>query len=106
VFRNVLFDRSQRKTKSRKLKTVPYTMNLSTRHWHAREARFLGLIALSLVLIALGLEDALRAAAQPGSGYRMLDRKALERRIQAGELSDREAGWYQPSTPDETGGAE
>jgi len=81
-------------------------MNLSMRHWHAREARFLGLIALSLVLIALGLGDALRAAAQPGSGYRVLDRKALERRIQAGELSEREAGWYHPSTQEETGGAE
>ena len=80
-------------------------MNLSTRHWHAREARFLGLIALSLALIALCLGEALQAAAHPGSGYRVLDRKALERRIQAGELSDREAGWYHPATPDETGGA-
>ena len=74
------------------------------RHWRARDARFLGLLALTAVLIALYLGEALRLAAQTGSGYRVIDRKALERRIDAGELRDREALWYHSSTPDETGG--
>ncbi len=80
-------------------------MSNLARHWHRREARFLGLIALTLVLIALYQGEALRLAAHPGSGHRVIDRKALERRIEAGELSDREAGWYHPATPEETGGA-
>lgn len=69
-----------------------------------REARFLGLIALTLVLIALSLGEALRLATTTGSGHRVIDRKTLERRIEAGDLSDREAAWYHPATPDETRG--
>ena len=67
-----------------------------------REARFLGLIALTLVLIALALGEALRPTAPTGSGHRIIDLKTLERRIAAGDLSDREAAWYHPATPDET----
>ncbi len=80
-------------------------MRRTMRHWQAREARFLGFIALTLVLMALYLGEALRLATHTGRGHRVIDIKTLERRIDAGELSDREAAWYHPATPDETRGA-
>lgn len=80
------------------------TIRQPIRHWQAREARFLGFIALTLVLMALYLGEALRLTAHTGRGHRMIDLKALEQRIDAGELSDREAAWYHPATPDETRG--
>jgi hypothetical protein len=70
-----------------------------------REARFLGLIVLTLVLIAFTLGEALRLTTPTGRGHRVIDRKTLERRIKAGALSDREAAWYPPATADETRGA-
>ena len=74
------------------------------RPWHPREARFLGLIALTAVLIALHLGEGFDLAARAGSGHRVIDRQALERRIEAGDLSDREALWFHPARPQETSG--
>ena len=74
------------------------------RHWHLRDVRFLGLIAMTALLIALHLGEGLRLAAREGSGHRVIDVKALERRIDAGDLSDREADWYHPASPQESGG--
>jgi len=72
------------------------------RHIHPRELRFLGLLSLTLLLIALQLADGLRLAALGGSGWRSVDRVALERRIDSGRLSDHEADWYHPTTPQES----
>jgi hypothetical protein len=77
-------------------------MHKIARHWHSREARFIGLIALTAVLIALHLGEALRLAAHEGSGHRVVDLRALKARIDADELRDREADWYHPSTAEET----
>jgi hypothetical protein len=77
-------------------------MHKIARHWQSREARFLGLIVLCAVLIALHLGETLRLAAHEGSGHRAVDLPALKARIDAGELRDREADWYHPSTPEET----
>jgi len=74
------------------------------RHWHLRDVRFLGLIAMTALLIALHLVEGLRLAAREGSGHRVIDVKALERRIDAGDLSDREADWYHLATPQESRG--
>jgi len=74
------------------------------RHWHLRDVRFLGLIAMTALLIALHLGEGLRLAAREGSGHRVIDVKALERRIDAGDLSDREADWYHLATPQESRG--
>ena len=63
------------------------TMIAVARPWHPRDARFLGLIALALVLIALHLGEGLDLAAREGSGHRVIDRQALERRIEAGDLT-------------------
>jgi len=73
----------------------------SLRHLHVRELRFLGLIALTLLLMALHLGSSLRLAEISGTGWRVLDLPALQRRVESGELSDREAHWYHPATPDE-----
>ena len=74
------------------------------RHWHRRDVRFLALIAMTALLIALHLGEGLRLAAREGSGHRVIDVKALQRRIDAGDLSDREADWYHLATPQESRG--
>jgi hypothetical protein len=79
-------------------------MSMLARHWHPRDVRFIGLIAMTALLIALHLGEGLRLAAREGSGHRVIDLKALERRIDTGDLSDREADWYHPARPEESGG--
>jgi hypothetical protein len=74
----------------------------SAKHWHSREVRFLGLIVLTAVLVALHLGEGLRLAGREGSGHRVIDLKALERRIEAGDLTDREALWYHQTRPEDT----
>jgi hypothetical protein len=83
---------------------TPAAMIAAARPWHPRDTRFLGLIALALVLIALHLGEGLDLAARAGSGHRVIDRQALERRIEAGELRDREALWFHQARPEETSG--
>jgi len=71
------------------------------RHLHHRELRFLGLIGLTGVLIALYLGAGLRLAGEEGTGWRAIDLDTLRRRIESGELREREASWYHSSTPEE-----
>jgi hypothetical protein len=68
------------------------------RRLQSRDLRFVGLLGLSLLLSGLYLSETLEQAAHPGRGHRRIDLKALERRIQAGDLRDREADWYHPET--------
>ena len=84
--------------------TVTKPMIAITKHWQPREARFLGLIALTLLLIGLHLAEGLRIAGMEGSGHRVIDLKALELRIQTGDLTDHEAEWYHPARPEELRG--
>jgi hypothetical protein len=74
-------------------------MLTATRHWHRRELRFLGLVGITTCLIGLYLNAGLRLARQEGSGWRTIDLPALERRIETGELRDREADWYHTQAP-------
>jgi hypothetical protein len=76
------------------------------RHWRVRDLRFLGLVALTGVLIVLYVDAGLRLASQTGSGWRTLDLDALHQRIETGELRDLEADWYHRATEEETGGLE
>lgn len=71
------------------------------KHLHPRELRFIGLVLLTALIIAMQLADGLRLAALGGSGWRTVDRAVLERRIETGELRDHEASWYHPATRDE-----
>jgi len=74
------------------------------RHLRRRELGFLGMVASTLVVIALYLSaDSLLMDANR-SGWRKVDLDTLQRRIESGELSDREADWYHPSTPEEAVG--
>jgi len=43
----------------------------------------------------------LRLADRGGVGWRTVDLGALQRRIESGELRDREADWYHPATAEE-----
>lgn len=79
-------------------------MALLIRHLRARDLRFLGLLAVTALGIALYLVAGLRLAGQTGSGWRTLDLDVLQQRIESGELRDHEAAWYHPSTKEETRG--
>lgn len=79
------------------------------RHLHHRELGFLGLIGATLILIASYLVAGYGLLDQQGSSWRRIDLKALQQRIDVGDLRDREAGWYHPvkagqGTPGRTGG--
>lgn len=73
------------------------------RHSGRRELGFLGLVALTGLLIALYLGGSgLGRVELPGGGSRVIDRGALERLIERGDLRDREAEWFRPATNAET----
>lgn len=71
-------------------------MLLSRIHIHRRELGFLGWIGTTLVLIGGYLLSGQDQVDTQGSGWRRLDLKALQLRIDGGELRDREAIWYRP----------
>jgi hypothetical protein len=71
------------------------------RHRHLREWRFAALVVASVVLIGLHLAAGLERLGPEGSGWRRIDLETLQRRMEAGELSDREALWYHPTRPEE-----
>ena len=68
---------------------------------HSRELRFLALVLVTCCLIALQLSENLRLQGLAGSDWRTVDLPALQRRIDAGDLSDHEATWYHPATEQE-----
>lgn len=72
-------------------------MILSLRHLHRRELGFLGLMALTGLLIGLQLASGLDHVGISGGGWRAIERAALERRIESGALSEREAEWFRPA---------
>ncbi|MGE5153975.1 MAG: hypothetical protein ACM3ST_08165 [Bdellovibrio bacteriovorus] len=74
------------------------------RHLHRRELRFLGLLGLTGLLITLHLASGLEGLVKPAGGWRTLDRTALERRIESGDLREREADWYRPAMGGEATG--
>ena len=67
------------------------------RHLHHKDLGFLGLIGATLILIASYLVAGYGLLDQQGSGWRRIDLKTLQQRIDAGELRDREASWYHPA---------
>ncbi len=62
-----------------------------------QDLRLVVLIAISLVLIGLHLNEVGHVSSESGSGWRQVDLEALQRRIETGDLSDREADWYRPA---------
>lgn len=72
-------------------------MEALLRHVRWREARLLALVLANLVAIAGFLGGGGQQAPTQVGGWRRIDREALEARIRAGELSDREAQWYRPA---------
>ena len=79
------------------------------RHLHHRDLGFIGLVGISLILIASYLVAGYGLIDQQGSGWRRIDLKALQQRIDTGDLRDHEASWYHPAeagrgVPRRTGG--
>jgi len=69
---------------------------IGRRAWHLRrrDLRFLGVVALNLAAIGAFLATEAGAPDTAVGGWRRIDREALERRIESGELSRKEALWY------------
>lgn len=67
-----------------------------------RDLRFLAMLLVTGCLIALVLVEGLRLQAPGGAAWRALDLPALQRRIDSGELRNREALWYHQATEQET----
>ena len=74
---------------------------IGRRHLHlrARDLRFVAVVALNLACIGAYVATQTGPADAGAGGWRRIDRAALERRIESGELSGREALWYQPVAP-------
>jgi len=79
-------------------------MRHQIKHWRPRDLRFLGLVALTGLTIALYLDSGLRLSGLAGSSWRTLDLDILRQRIETGELREREADWYHSATQKETRG--
>ena len=69
--------------------------------WHLRrrDFRFLGVVALTLAGVAAYVATQSGAPETAVGGWRRIDRAALESRIEAGELSRKEAVWYRVIPP-------
>lgn len=67
------------------------------RHVRWREMRLLALVLANLVAIAGFLEGGGQQAHTQVGGWRRIDVEAVQVRIRAGQLSDREAQWYRPA---------
>jgi hypothetical protein len=68
-------------------------------HLRRRDLRFLATVAAALACIVGFLLTQAGPEATGGGGWRRIDREALERRIESGELSGREASWYRVVDP-------
>lgn len=82
---------------------VSRTAATAIRHRLLREIRFVSLLGVTLAVIALQLSDIQRLESSARSSWRKIDLGTLQRRIETGELSDHEALWYHPASPDESG---
>ena len=72
-------------------------------HWHVADFRLITLLGATLLCIALFLGQQTGEAVSGTGGWRRIDLPTLQQRIDAGDLNDREAGWYHPATVDELG---
>jgi len=68
-------------------------------HLRGRDLRFVAVVALNLACIGAYVATQTGPADASAGGWRRVDQAALERRIESGELSGREALWYQPVAP-------
>ena len=68
-------------------------------HLRARDLRFVAVVALNLACIGAYVATQTGPADAGAGGWRRIDRAALERRIESGELSGHEALWYRPVIP-------
>jgi hypothetical protein len=73
----------------------------AVRHWRWRELRFLALVVLTALVIALQLHAGLHLAGREGVGWRSVDTPRLRQRIDSGELREHEASWYHRSSDEE-----
>lgn len=79
-------------------------MVASLKHWKVRDWRFVGWIGLTLLCIGLYLSTAGPGRERAHPGWRRIDTVLLQRRIDSGDLSGREAQWYHPARPGEQSG--
>ncbi len=71
-------------------------MALNRIHLHRRELVFLGWLGATLVLTGGYLISGQGLVDRQGSGWRRIDVRALQQRIDGGDLREQEAAWYRP----------
>lgn len=76
-------------------------MNLFGIFRHRRDLPFLLTVLMNLAVIGLYLGQELSDAGEAGKTWRRIDTEAVQRLLDMGELSDREALWYHSTDPAE-----
>ncbi len=77
-------------------------MDLWVRHLRGRDVRFVVFIIANLFCMAGYLVGNMATIQEPAGGWRRIDLEILLKRIETGDLVQREAKWYHPLT-EETG---
>ncbi|MBL3528513.1 MAG: hypothetical protein JMN27_13680 [gamma proteobacterium endosymbiont of Lamellibrachia anaximandri] len=70
------------------------------RHWHGSDYRLVGLLSLTLVMIALFLLGQ-QETGMSGSSWRRIDMEIFQERLDSGKLSTHEAEWFHAAKPAE-----
>ncbi len=76
---------------------------MKSKFLHRHDWELLLLVIAMLVNLGGFLTQELGTAPREGAGWRRVDTEAVQRLIEAGDLSDHEALWYQPVAPSGTG---
>ncbi len=76
-------------------------MEILFTHLRTRDWRFIGFMVLSVAAIGLYLAAGLNRLEQSGSSWRRIDIESVQRLMDSGELSEREAEWFHRTRPEE-----
>ncbi len=76
------------------------SMLQAIRHWHSSDYRLVGLLSLTLVVIALFLVGQ-QQTEMTGSSWRRIDMEIFQERLDSGKLSAHEAEWFHAAKPAE-----
>ncbi|MEN8168301.1 MAG: hypothetical protein ABFR65_12620 [Pseudomonadota bacterium] len=71
------------------------------KYWHAGDSRLIGLLALTLLLIALFLAQQSPQNTSASPNWRKIELTAVKQRLDSGDLSYQEASWYHLASPEE-----
>lgn len=71
------------------------------KYWHAGDYRLIGLLVLTLLLIAVFLAQQAPQNTSASPNWRKIELTAVKQRLDSGDLSYQEATWYHLASPEE-----